>query len=98
MAGEKLLSFVEARGKLSEIIDQVNQRGQAVIIAKRRKPVAVVLGVDRYRQMVNAGKNVRKVKGKRLLRLRALASAVGNIDRAVADLRRSRLEALLKSA
>lgn len=96
MAGEKLLSFVEARGKLSEILDQVSQRGHAVVIAKRRKPVAVVLGVDRYRQMVNAGKNVRRVKGKRLLRLRAIASAVGNIDRALADLRRSRIEALLE--
>lgn len=91
-----MLSFVEARGKLSEILDQVSQRGHAVVIAKRRKPVAVVLGVDRYRQMVNAGKNVRRVKGKRLLRLRAMASAVGNIDRALADLRRSRIEALLE--
>lgn len=91
-----MLSFVEARGKLSEILDQVSQRGHAVVIAKRRKPVAVVLGVDRYRQMVNAGKNVRRVKGKRLLRLRAIASAVGNIDRALADLRRSRIEALLE--
>ena len=44
MAKEKILSFVEARANLSEVVEQANKRGQTYVIAKREKPVAVIIG------------------------------------------------------
>jgi prevent-host-death family protein len=97
MAREKNLSFVEARARLSRILDQVSRGGKPVIVGKREKPIAVIVGIDRYRGMVSAGKNLRRLNGRRILKLRATASAVGDIDQAISSLRRSRIETLLGS-
>lgn len=94
MAKEKVLSFVEARANLSEIVDQVRERGQAYIIAKRQKPVAVIVGFEKYRAMANAGKHLRGHKKRRLFKIKGLATAVGDIDRAIKELRKSRLDSL----
>lgn len=97
MAKERVLSFVEARANLSEIVDQVNERGQTYIIAKREKPVAVIVGLNRYREMAGVNKYLKRVKGKRILKIRGIASGVADIDEAIRDLRRSRIEVLTRS-
>ncbi len=97
MAKEKVLPLVKARANLSEIVDQVNKRGEAFVIAKRQKAVAVLVGIERYREMENASKNLKNFRGKRILKLRAMAASTGDIDQAIADLRKSRTEFLTAS-
>ena len=93
MAKEKVMPFVEARAKLSEIVDRVAEHGDTYVVAKRQKPVAVIIGIDRYRQLSGTAKYVREIAGKRILNIEGIATAVGDIDEAIRALRRSRLEA-----
>jgi prevent-host-death family protein len=51
MAKEKLMTFVQARSKLSEIVDRVAEHGDTYVLSKRQKPRAVIIGVDRYRTL-----------------------------------------------
>ncbi len=97
MAKEKIISFVKARRELSRILDQVSNGGQPVVIAKRHKPLAVVVGLDQYRQVSGTKKLLAKVKGKRILKIRGIASGLADIDEAIGTLRRSRIEALTHS-
>ena len=97
MAKEKVVSFVKARRDLSRILDQVSNGGESVVISKRHKPLAVVVGLDRYRQVSGTKKYLAKVKGKRILKIRGIASGVADIDEAIGALRRSRIEALTRS-
>ena len=94
MAKEKVVSFVKARKDLSQILDRVSTGGAPVVIFKRHKPLAVVVGLDRYRQVSGAHKHLAKVKGKRILKIRGIAKGVADIDEAIRTLRRSRTEAL----
>ena len=94
MAKEKVVSFVKARKDLSQILDQVSHGGEPVVIAKRHKPLAVVVGLDRYRQVSGADKHLARVRGKRILKIRGIAKGVADIDEAIRTLRRSRIEAL----
>lgn len=91
MAKERVLSFIEARSNLSKIVDQVSERGQTYVVAKRAKPVAVILGIQRYREMASASRNLKSVRDKRILKLRGMGTATGDIDRAIKDLRKSRV-------
>ena len=93
MAKEKVMPFVEARAKLSEIVDRVAEHGDTYVVAKRQKPVAVIIGIDRYRQLSGTAKHVTKIAGKRILNIEGIATAVGDIDEAIRALRKSRLEA-----
>lgn len=97
MAKEKVVSFVKARKELSKILDQVSNGGEPVVIAKRDKPLAVVVGLDRYRQVSGAHKHLVKVRGKRIMKIRGIARGVADIDEAIGTLRRSRIEALTHS-
>lgn len=97
MAKEKILSFVKARRELSQILDQVSNGGQPIVIAKRQKPLAVIVGLSRYREMAGASKYLTKVKGKRILKIRGIASGVADIDEVISALRRSRIGALTRS-
>jgi prevent-host-death family protein len=93
MAKEKLMPFVEARAKLSEIVDHVAEYGVTYVVAKRQKPLAVIIGIDRYRQLSGTAKHMKKIAGKRILKIGGIARAVGDIDEAIRVLRKSRLEA-----
>ena len=97
MAEEKVLTFVEARAKLSEIVDRVNEQGETFVVAKRQKPIAVIIGIEKYRQMAGAGKYLRNIAGKRIFRIGGIAKAVGDVDEAIRALRRSRLETVARS-
>jgi prevent-host-death family protein len=96
MAKERVVSFVKARRELSHILDQVSNGGQPVVIAKRHKPLAVVVGLSRYREMAGAGKYLRKVKGRRILKIRGIATGVADIDEAISALRKSRINVLTR--
>jgi len=97
MAKEKVMPFVEARARLSEIVDRVAEHGDTYVVAKRQKPVAVIIGIDRYRQLSGTAEHVREIAGKRILKIGGIAKAVGDIDEAIRALRKSRLEALGRS-
>ena len=71
MAKEKVMPFVEARARLSEIVDRVAEHGDTYVVAKRQKPVAVIIGIDRYRQLSGTAKHVREIAGKRILNIGA---------------------------
>lgn len=96
MGKEKNMTFVEARSKLSEIVDRVAESGETYVVSKRQKPVAVIIGIDRYREMSGTSKYLKTIRGKRILNLEGIATAVGDIDEAIRDLRKSRIEAVLK--
>jgi prevent-host-death family protein len=97
MAKEKIMTFVQARSKLSEIVDRVAEHGDTYVVSKRQKPVAVIIGIERYRQLSGTGKYIKEINGKRILKIGGIAKAVGDIDEAIRELRKSRLEAISKS-
>lgn len=97
MAKDKVVSFVKARRELSRIIDRVRNGSQPVTITKRQQPVAVIIGLSRYRQMTGASKYLKHSKGKRILKIRGIATGVADIDEAISALRKSRIDALTRS-
>jgi prevent-host-death family protein len=97
VAKEKVMTFVQTRSKLSEIVDRVSKHGDTYVVSKRQKPVAVIIGIDRYRHLTGTAKYMKNVAGKRILNIEGIATAVGDIDEAIRELRKSRLEAIRKS-
>jgi prevent-host-death family protein len=96
MAKEKTLPFVQVRSKLSEIVDRVAESRDTYVVSKRQKPVAVIIGVDRYRELSGTSKYLKTVRGKRIMNLEGIATAVGDIDEAIRELRKSRIDAVIK--
>lgn len=92
MGKEKLMTFVQARAQLSEIVDRVAEHGDTYVVAKRRKPVAVIIGVERYRHLSGTAKYLKAVSGRRILKIRGIAKSSADIDRAIQGLRKSRLQ------
>jgi hypothetical protein len=66
-------------------------------LPKRQKPVAVILGIDRYRQLSGTAKRLKEIAGRRILKISGIATAVEDIDEAILALRKSRLEAVGRS-
>jgi prevent-host-death family protein len=97
MAKEKTLPFVQARSKLSEIVDRVAQSGDTYVVSKRQKPVAVIIGIDRYRELSGTSKHLKTVGGKKIFKIGGIGKAVGDIDQAIRELRKSRIEAVAKN-
>jgi prevent-host-death family protein len=96
MGKEKNMTFVQARSKLSEIVDRVAESGDTYVVSKRQKPRAVIIGIDRYREISGTSKYLKTVRGKRILNIEGIATAVGDIDVAIRELRKSRIDAVLK--
>ncbi len=61
MGKEKVMPFVEARARFSEILNRVAEQGDTYVVAKRQKPVAVIIGIDRYRQLQGTGNISKKL-------------------------------------
>ena len=80
MAKEKLMTFVQVRSQLSEIVDRVAESGDTYVVSKRQKPVAVIIGIDKYRELSGRSKYLKNVGGKRIINLEGIATAVGDID------------------
>jgi prevent-host-death family protein len=97
MVKEKIMPFVQARARLSEIVDRVAEHGDTYVVAKRQKPVAVIIGIDRYRELSGTAKHVKEIAGKRILKIGGIATAVGSTDEAIRELRKSRLAATRRS-
>ena len=97
MTKEKVMPFVEARAKLSEIVDRVAEYGETYVVAKRQKPVAVIMGIDRSRELSGTSKYFKNVRGKRIFRIGGIATGVDDIDGAIRELRKSRIEAVIRS-
>jgi prevent-host-death family protein len=97
LAKEKVITFVQARSKLSEIVDRVSEHGDTYVVSKRQKPVAVIIGIDRYRELSGTSKYLKNVGGRKIFKLGGIGKAVGDIDEAIRGLRKSRLDAIAKS-
>jgi prevent-host-death family protein len=96
MAKEKIMTFVQARSKLSEIVDRVAESGDTYVVSKRQKPCAVIMGIDRYRELSGTSKYLKNVRGKQIINLEGIGTAVGDIDEAIRALRKSRIDAVIK--
>jgi antitoxin YefM len=44
----KTVPFTEARARLTELLDEVNERHEHVVITRKGRPAAVVLSSDEY--------------------------------------------------
>ena len=97
MAKEKVMTFVQARSKLSEIVDRVAECGDTYVVSKRQKPVAVIIGIQKYRELSGTSKYIKTVGGKKIFKIGGIGKAVGDIDEAIRELRRSRIEAVIKN-
>jgi prevent-host-death family protein len=97
MTKEKTMTFVQARSKLSEIVDRVAKHDEAYIVTKRNKPRAVIIGIDQYQHLAGTSNNFKTVQGKRIMSIGGIATAVGDIDEAIRELRRSRVEAISRN-
>lgn len=58
---QRKITFVEARAQLSEIVDRVAEHGNTYVVAKRYKPLAVVIGVERYDSKIQSSNLLRTV-------------------------------------
>lgn len=96
MIKEKTLTSAQARSKLGEIIERVAKHGEAYVVTKRKEPRAVIIGVDLYLQILGTSKYFKTVRGKRVMNIGGIATAVGNMDQAIRDLRKSRIEAVIR--
>ena len=97
MGKEKKLTFVQARSKLSEIVDRVAESGDTYVVSKRQKPCAVIIGIDRYRQLSGPSKYLKTIRGRKIFKLGGIGKAVGDLDAAIRELRKSRIEAVTKN-
>ncbi len=99
MGKEKNMTFVQARSKLSEIVDRAAENGDTYVVSKRRKPAAVIIGIDRYRELSGTSKQLKfkYVGGRRIVNLEGIATAVGDIDEAIRELRKSRIKSAIKN-
>jgi prevent-host-death family protein len=96
MTKEKNMTLVQARSKFSEIVDRVAESGDTYVVSKRQKPCAVIIGVERYRELSGTSKYLKNVGGRKIFKLGGIGKAVGDIDEAIRELRKSRIEAVLK--
>ena len=97
MPEQQILSFVEARRNLSGLMDEVSRSRKAIIITKRNKPMAAILGADYYEEMKNARKRLGRAGAKKVLKLSGIAEPLGDLDQAISELRRSRIMAVVGS-
>jgi prevent-host-death family protein len=96
MGKEKTMTFVQARSKLSEIVDRVAENGDTYVVSKRQKPVAVIIGINRYRELSSPSKFLKTIRGRKIFKLGGIGKAVGDLDEAIRELRKSRIEAVTK--
>ena len=97
MYRKRILSFVHARRNLSRLLDEISVKREAVIIAKRDKPVAALLGVDHYNEIMKAHRRLGRLGSKRVLKLGGVAEPLGDLEQAIRDLRKSRIRAVAGS-
>jgi prevent-host-death family protein len=57
------ISFSEARGKLTSIVDQVERTGEPVTILRRGRPAAVVISHESYEERFGKPKGRWKLAG-----------------------------------
>lgn len=96
MLKAKTLTLAQARSKLGEIIDRVSKHGETYVVTKRKEASAVIIGVDPYLQLLGTSKYFKTVRGKRIMKIGGIATAVGDIDQAIRELRKSRIEAVIR--
>jgi prevent-host-death family protein len=74
----KQLSFSQARGNLTSILDRVEKTGEPVTILRRGKPSAVIISHDMFEQQI------RRPRGSRWKLAGSIAVKPGvNVDEAI---------------
>jgi len=92
---ERFMGIEEARAKLGDLAQEVEQRGEPVVLTKRGRPLAVLLNRDDYGRFKLAETAAARTElGRRLAKVRrsvkgtALKRRV--VDEAIAAVRRAR--------
>jgi prevent-host-death family protein len=49
---ERVISTVEARANLAQILAEAGYAGRSTVIERNRRPLAVVIGYDEYRDLI----------------------------------------------
>ena len=89
------MGIEEARGKLGDLAQEVEERGEAVVLTKRGRPLAVLLNRDEYGRFKHAETAAARAelerylaKVRRSVKGEALKRSV--VDQAIAAVRRAR--------
>lgn len=90
---ERQIGVEEARGSLGRIVDDVGAGGEPVVLAKRGRATAILMGAGEYARLKQiANERVRAELAERLARVRATVRQAGLdvsvVDEAVAAARR----------
>jgi prevent-host-death family protein len=92
---ERFMGIEEARGKLGDLAQEVEERGEAVVLTKRGRPLAVLLSRDEYGRFKLAETAAARAELERYLakvrrNVKSTALKRSVIDEAMAAVRRAR--------
>jgi prevent-host-death family protein len=90
------LSLTQARAQLSTLVADVDKGKGPVAIAQRSKIKAVLVDAEWHSRVEEELSHYRRVAKQSPLKLRGSMRLVGNVDEAIAELRKEREESLEK--
>ena len=90
----KQLSLTQARAKLSTLVAEVDKGKGPVAIAQRSKVKAVLVDAEWHSRVEEELAHYRRAAKQSPLKLRGSMKVVGNVDRALTELRQERENSL----
>jgi prevent-host-death family protein len=90
----KQLSLTQARAKLSTLVSEVDKGKGPVAIAQRSKVKAVLVDAEWHSRVEEELAHYRRAAKQSPLKLRGSMKVVGNVDRALTELRQERENSL----
>jgi prevent-host-death family protein len=90
----KQLSLTHARAKLSTLVSEVDKGKGPVAIAQRSKVKAVLVDADWHSRVEEELAHYRRAMKQSPLKLRGSMKIVGDVDRALAEVRKEREQSL----
>ena len=88
----KQLSLTEARAKLSTLVEEVDKGKGPVAIAQRSKVKAVLVGAEWHSRVEEELAHYRSAAKQSPFKLRGSMALIGDIDRALMEIRKEREE------
>ena len=90
MATERVVSTAEVRAKLAELTSKAHFENERFLVERRGVPIAVLIGIDDYRDLIRAqeeAKNRLQLERRRLAaEMDTLRERIGPLPLRVADL------------
>jgi prevent-host-death family protein len=90
----KQLSLTEARAKLSTLVAEVDKGKGPIAIAQRSKVKAVLVDPDWHGRVEEELANYQRLVKQSPLKLRGSMTVTGDLDEAIADLKKEREQSL----